>query len=62
MKKNLLFNLLSLAAFILLASCSTKVIDIKSPCVSSDDGPCGPKKSINQWWMNNNASKQQQKS
>jgi hypothetical protein len=34
-----------------LFSCSTKVVDIKSPCVSSEDGPCGPKKPINDWWI-----------
>jgi hypothetical protein len=38
-------------ALILISSCSTKVMDIKSPCVSKDDGPCGPKKSINDWWL-----------
>ena len=33
------------------ASCKSKVVDIKSPCVSLEDGPCGPKKSINDWWL-----------
>ena len=34
-------------------SCATKkVVDIKSPCVSNEGGPCGPKKSINNWWIN----------
>ncbi len=33
------------------ASCSSKVVDVKSPCVSKDGGPCGPKKSINDWWI-----------
>ncbi len=36
-----------------LTSCKSKVIDIKSPCVSLEDGPCGPKKSINDWWLKN---------
>ncbi len=43
--------------FILLApamSCSTQSVDIKSPCVSTDEGPCGPKRSINNWWLKNN--------
>ena len=35
------------------ASCASKVIDVKSPCVSNDDGPCGPKKPINDWWLKN---------
>lgn len=34
-------------------SCKSKVVDVKSPCVSTDDGPCGPKKSINDWWLKN---------
>ncbi len=37
-------------------SCSNGVIDVKSPCVSNDDGPCGPKKPINDWWLNNRNS------
>ena len=38
-----------------IASCTVgKVMDIKSPCVSTNDGPCGPKKPINDWWLNNN--------
>jgi hypothetical protein len=45
-------NFLILALFLcVLSSCSTKVVDIKSPCVSSEDGPCGPKKPINDWWI-----------
>jgi hypothetical protein len=32
-------------------SCQNKVVDVKSPCVSSEDGPCGPKKPINDWWL-----------
>jgi hypothetical protein len=31
-------------------SCTTnKVIDVKSPCVSNEGGPCGPKKPVNTW-------------
>lgn len=33
------------------SSCSNKVVDIKSPCVSKSGGPCGPKKPINDWWL-----------
>ncbi len=25
--------------------------DLKSPCVGSDDSPCGPKRSVNGWWV-----------
>ena len=38
-----------------LLSCSAcvgnKIIDVKSPCVSNDSGPCGPKRSVNDWWL-----------
>ena len=30
-----------------------KVIDIKSPCVSTEDGPCGPRKPVNVWLNQN---------
>lgn len=55
MKKIFLF----LTALIFVASCSNKVIDVKSPCVSNDDGPCGPKKSINDWWLKNSKQHKQ---
>lgn len=42
-----------LAILFFVSSCAGKVIDVKSPCVSKDDGPCGPKKSINDWWLKN---------
>lgn len=36
-----------------IVSCSSsKTIDVKSPCVSNEDGPCGPKKPVNDWWLN----------
>lgn len=36
---------------LLLASCnSTKVVDVKSPCVSLGE-PCGPRRPINDWWL-----------
>jgi hypothetical protein len=39
-------------------SCSSKVVDIKSPCVSEESGPCGLKKPINDWWLKNSSQKQ----
>lgn len=39
-------------------SCSQRIVDVKSPCVSLDDGPCGPKKSINDWWLKNSSNPQ----
>jgi hypothetical protein len=44
-------NFLIILLFLGLASCANKVVDIKSPCVSGEDGPCGPKKPINDWWI-----------
>jgi hypothetical protein len=47
--KKMLFVIL---AFVMVQSCSTgKTIDVKSPCVSNENGPCGPKKSVNAHWM-----------
>lgn len=43
--------LLAVIITICLTSCKSKVIDIKSPCVSTDSGPCGPKQPINDWWL-----------
>ncbi len=54
--------ILILTIFSFVASCSGKVIDVKSPCVSRDDGPCGPKKPINDWWLKNSKNPQKQNS
>lgn len=36
--------------FVMLQSCTAnKVIEVKSPCVSGEDGPCGPRRPINTW-------------
>jgi hypothetical protein len=36
----------------ILSSCTKKMVDIKSPCVSIEqESPCGPKKPINEWWI-----------
>jgi len=35
-----------------ISSCfGKKYVDIKSPCVSSEGGPCGPKIPVNNWWL-----------
>ncbi len=34
----------------LITSCtSTKIVDVKSPCVDGENGPCGPRKPVNTW-------------
>ena len=53
MLKKILLKILLLAIATLSISCSQNTIDIKSPCVSLEKGPCGPKKSINEWWLKN---------
>lgn len=40
-----------MVAGVLLSACSAHRDDLTSPCVSTDDGPCGPKRSVNGWWM-----------
>jgi len=48
-------KLLIIASLFFAFSCAQKVVDIKSPCVSNEDGPCGKKMPINEWWMKNSA-------
>lgn len=48
-----------LAVLFFTSACSNNVIDVKSPCVSNEDGPCGKKQPINDWWLKNSSSKQQ---
>lgn len=43
--------ILIISLLTLVTSCKSKTLDIKSPCVSLEDGPCGPKKPINDWWL-----------
>lgn len=50
--KRIIFAFLT---FAIICSCtSQRTLDVKSPCVSLDDGPCGPKRSVNNWWLKNN--------
>jgi hypothetical protein len=37
--------------FSVTACFGKKYVDIKSPCVSSEDGPCGTKIPVNDWWL-----------
>ncbi len=32
------------------SACTKKYEDLKSPCVGIDGSPCGPKRSVNDWW------------
>ena len=39
-----------LFVLVLIQSCArSKVVDVKSPCVSGKNGPCGVRKPINTW-------------
>ena len=43
---------LALCATLVLAGCSgSQREDLKSPCVGAEESPCGPKRSVNDWWM-----------
>ncbi len=46
-------KLILIISILFISSCSHKMIEVKSPCVSTQDGPCGPKTPINSWWINN---------
>lgn len=50
MKK--IFLALTLLTAVVSCSSSKKIVDVRSPCVSLEDGPCGPKKPVNDWWLN----------
>ena len=49
--------ILALSLLVLVFSCKSKTIDIKSPCVSTEDGPCGPRKQVNEWWLKDKNNK-----
>jgi len=53
MKTIIKYTLLFSTILLFANSCSSQVVDVKSPCVSAEDGPCGPKRSINTWWLGN---------
>ncbi len=38
--------------FGMLAGCSFPHTDLKSPCVGADGSPCGPRRPVNDWWLN----------
>ena len=48
MKTRLLILLLATLA---CQACTKDTPELKSPCVGTDDSPCGPKHSVNAWWM-----------
>jgi len=49
-KKRFLKYFVFVFIFIALQSCTTnRVIEVKSPCVSGEDGPCGQRKPVNTW-------------
>lgn len=38
-------------ALTLVVGCSKKRDDLKSPCVGTEESPCGVKRNVNDWWM-----------
>lgn len=52
--KNVAFKIFTiLLVTVFASSCKNRIVDVKSPCVSNEDGPCGEKKPINDWWLKN---------
>ena len=49
MKKTLKYILILFTILILQSCIRTKVVDVKSPCVSTEDGPCSIRTPINSW-------------
>ncbi len=46
-------KILLILTLLLIASCSNKIPELKSPCVSGNafTDPCGPKRSVNEDWL-----------
>jgi hypothetical protein len=34
-----------------ITACSGEREDMKSPCVGTEDSPCGPRRAVNDWWL-----------
>lgn len=48
--RNILKCFVILSVIFLVQSCArSKVVDVKSPCVSGENGPCSVRKPINTW-------------
>ena len=47
--KYLKYTVLIMGLIFVQSCTAAKVIDVKSPCVSTEDGPCGPRKPVNTW-------------
>jgi len=43
------FIILASMVILLQACTGSRTIDVKSPCVSSEGGPCDPRKPVNAW-------------
>lgn len=53
---------LCLVILVMLAGCSDHKDVLKSPCAGTEGSPCGPKRSVNDWWLHpavGHATKQQ---
>lgn len=38
-------------ALTFLAGCAEKREDLRSPCVGTENSPCGPRRDVNAWWL-----------
>ncbi|MCI5049440.1 MAG: hypothetical protein MRY32_03830 [Rickettsiales bacterium] len=44
--------LLILGLALALSACTSSRVEVlKSPCVGVEGSPCGPKRPVNDWWM-----------
>ena len=49
-------RILLIALFVLpLQACDFSRPDLKSPCAGTEGSPCGPKRSVNDWWLKDHA-------
>lgn len=38
-------------AMTVLAGCTEKRDDLRSPCVGAENSPCGDRRDVNAWWL-----------
>ena len=38
-------------SLLVMQGCQKDMPELKSPCVGAEGSPCGPTRSVNDWWM-----------
>jgi len=54
--KKFIIMICVVASLIGLQGCKKKSPELKSPCVGIEGSPCGPRRPVNDWWLENEKS------